>query len=378
MSSPGVCFGGPSPEHDISILTGLQAVHALAAAGENPVALYWSKTGDWYEVPASVEASDFAEGVPRRADAITLDTGTSGGFQREGRRGKKSAIELTAVVNCCHGGPGEDGSLQALFDLASVRYTGPSLAGAALGMDKLAFAGVIAAAGLPTLPTWAVTPDLEIGPAGSFSDGPLSGGPFIVKPRFGGSSIGIEIAADLVTAKALAASQPLLREGAVLQPYLDGAIDLNISVKTCPTVELSAVEKPLRNEGGRIYTYVEKYLEGGDQGMATAAREMPAQLDQAVEGRLRSMAATIVDLALVRSVARIDFLAHGDDLYVNEINTIPGSLSWYFWAHEGVPFATLLQQMLREAAAGPTRRMRTDGADGAALRSAGAMARKLG
>ena len=367
MASHGVCFGGPSPEHDISILTGLQAAHALAAAGDDVVALYWSKTGDWFEVPASAEASDFAEGVPRKASAVTLTTGSTGGFMREGRRGKLAPIEIDAVVNCCHGGPGEDGTLQSLFDLAGIRYTGPSMAGAALGMDKLAFAGAMTGAGIPTLPTWALTQDLELD-----LDGPL-----IVKPRFGGSSIGIEVVADLATAKALAASQPLLREGAVIQSYLDGAVDLNISVKTCPTRELSVVEKPLRGEGGRIYTYVEKYLEGGDQGMATAPREMPAELNPAIEGQLRSLAAQVLDVALVRSVARIDFLLHGDHLMVNEINTIPGSLSWYFWAHEGVPFATLLRQMLTEAAAGPTRRMRTDGADGVALRSAGAMARKL-
>ncbi len=367
MASYGVCFGGPSPEHDISILTGLQAVHALAGSGEEVVALYWSKTGDWFEIPTSAEASDFAEGVPRKATPVVLTTGSAGGFQREGRRGKTSPISFDGVVNCCHGGPGEDGTLQAMFDLAGVRYTGPSMAGAAIGMDKLAFAGAMTTAGIPTLPTWALTQDLELD-----VDGPL-----IVKPRFGGSSIGIEVVSDLATAKALAASQPLLREGAVIQRYLDGAVDLNISVKTCPTRELSVVEKPLRGDGGRIYTYVEKYLEGGDQGMASAPREMPAELEPAVEGQLRSLAAQVIDVALVRSVARIDFLLHDGNLMVNEINTIPGSLSWYFWAHEGVPFPALLRQMLTEAAAGPTRRMRTDGADGVALRSAGAMARKL-
>ncbi|MCP3935347.1 MAG: hypothetical protein GY708_08245 [Actinomycetia bacterium] len=367
MTSPGVCFGGPSPEHDISVLTGLQAAHALAATGENPVALYWSKSGDWYRVPASVEAGDFADGLPSGAEQVSLGMGSDGGFQSKGRRGKRQPLDVGAVVNCCHGGPGENGTLQAMFDLAGVRYTGPSMPGAALGMDKLAFAGAMAGAGLPTLRTWALTPTVEIDHRG----------PLIVKPRFGGSSIGIEVVSDLATAKALATSQPLLQEGAVVQPYFDGAVDLNVSIKTCPTLELSVVERPLRGDNDRIYTYVEKYLAGGDQGMASAAREMPAQIDPELEGKLRTFAAAVVDVALVRSVARLDFLLVGDDLLVNEINTIPGSLSWYFWAHEGITFATLLRQMLVEAAKGPTRRLRTDGADGTALRSAGAMARKL-
>lgn len=365
MTHPAVCFGSPSPEHDISVLTGLQAARALHDAGNEVIALYWSKSGDWYEVAPTVEASDFADGVPRAAQPVQLLTGADGGFAREGRRGKRQRLEIAAVVNCCHGVPGEDGTLQALFDLAGVRYTGPSQWGAAIGMDKLAFSGAMAAAGVPALPLWLVTDDLDV----------ADGGPFIVKPRFGGSSIGIEIADDLDTVKALARTQPLLVEGgAVVQRYLADAVDLNISVRTCPSLALSAVEKPLRD--GEFYSYADKYL-GGTEGMASAPRELPADIPVDIEARLRSHAAAVADIAMVRSVARIDFLWTGDDLYVNEINTIPGSLSWYFWAQEGVTFGRLLADMLVEAAAGPTRRFRTDGADGTALRSVGAIAQKL-
>ena len=367
MSRPAVCFGSPSPEHDISVLTGLQALHALSSAGADPLGLYWAKTGDWFEVPTGLEAIEFADGLPRAAEPIVLNTGSHGGFHKAGRRGKTQLMDIAAVVNCCHGVPGEDGTLQAQFDLAGVRYTGPSQWGAAIGMDKLAFAGAMASAGVPSLETWELSDNTDVA-------GP---GPFIVKPRFGGSSIGIEVVDDLDTAKALARSQPLLREGAVVQRYIADAVDLNISVKTCPERAFSVIEKPLRAPDGHIYTYVEKYLDGGTDGMASAAREMPAEVDPKIEGQLRSYANIVMDVALVRSVARIDFLLDGDELYVNEINTTPGSLSWYFWAHEGIPFAGLLQQMLVEAAAGPTRRFRTEGADGVALRSAGGMARKL-
>ena len=111
--------------------------------------------------------------------------------------------------------------------------------------------------------------------------------------------------------------------------------------------------------------------------MASAPRELPADISPDIEGRLRTMAADVAALAMVRSVARIDFLWNDDGLWVNEINTIPGSLSWYFWAQEGVTFGQLLAEMLQEALDGPTRRFRTDGADGTALRSVGAIARKL-
>ena len=126
MNRPAVCFGSPSPEHDISILTGLQAVRALSDAGNDVAALYWSKTGNCFQVPADIEPRELADGVPRSAEPISIKIGDNGGFYKLGKRNKQSLIDISAVVVCCHGGPGEDGSLQAMFDLAGIRYTGPS------------------------------------------------------------------------------------------------------------------------------------------------------------------------------------------------------------------------------------------------------------
>ncbi|HEX9258899.1 MAG TPA: hypothetical protein VF855_05130 [Acidimicrobiales bacterium] len=371
MARPAVLFGGPSPEHDISILSGLQATTALLQAGADPLAVYWSKNGEFHLVPAALEAKDFIGGVPAKAQRLDLLARPGGGFVAEagGLFKKAQALEVSAVINACHGGPGEDGTLQAALDLAGLAYTGPSAAGAALGMDKLAFGGVMQAAGLACLPREAFTAD---GPDPTFA------GPYIVKPRFGGSSIGIEITDDLTAARALVRSSPHFREGAVVEPYLPDSVGLNVSVRVHPVVQVTAVERPLRTDaGGRIYTYAEKYLQGRE-GMASAPRELPAVLPDGVADRVTAMALRVVEVACVRGVPRIDFLWRGDDVWVNEINTIPGALAWYFWAHEGVPFAKLLQDMLAEAAKGPSRRYSTEGADGSALRAAGSIASKLG
>ena len=372
VTTAAVVFGGPSPEHDISILTGLQAARALVVAGAAPSAIYWSKAGDFYAVSPTLEAAAFADGVPPKSEPLELVAGPGGGFVRAGTRfAKRTTLPVSTVVNACHGGPGEDGTLQAALDLAGVPYTGPSAAGAALGMDKLAFAGVVASAGLTGLPRYAFTADSPHGPAPAFA------GPYIVKPRFGGSSIGIEIIDDMAVAHALVRSSPLYREGALVEPFLPDAIDLNISVRTFPQLALSPIERPIRrDQGGRIYTYAEKYLAGGD-GLASAPRELPAQLDAPLEGLIRAAATRIADIALVRGVARIDFLLAGSELYVNEINTIPGALSWYLWAAGGVPFPTLLADLIAEATARSGRRWSTQGADGSALRAAGSIAGKL-
>jgi D-alanine-D-alanine ligase len=371
VSSPAVIFGGPSPEHDVSILTGLQAAHSLA--GREVIAVYWAKTGDFFLVEANLEGEAFLDGTPKGAKELRLVATPGGGFiaGKGGLVGKQRPLDIAAVVNCCHGGPGEDGTLQAALDLAGLPYTGPSAAGAALGMDKLAFGATVAAAGLPVLPRALVEPG---------RGAPWTPGPYIVKPRFGGSSIGIEVVEDWATACALAGPKGSVhfRRGAVAEPYRPDSYDLNIAVRTWPELQLSAIERPLRAAGsGEILGYQDKYL--GGEGMVSAPRELPAQIPEGVEKGVRDAATSIVSLALVRGVARIDFLVDDGTWYVNEVNTIPGSLAKYLWVDPApVAFPTLLADLLQEAAQRPTFRPDTTGADGLILRSASSIARKLG
>jgi D-alanine-D-alanine ligase len=366
VGSPAVIFGGRSPEHDISILTGLLVERALSGGGRAPVSLYWSKTNDWFEVDAGLEARDFpAEGVPRKSRPLRLVAGT--GFVAEGGALRKErALDISAAVVCCHGAPGEDGTLQGALDLAGVRYTGPDMAAAALGMDKLALGAVAESAGLRVLPRVGVVP--EEGWAPPFA------GPYIVKPRFGGSSIGIETVADAPTILALVQNSVHLRGGAVVEPYRESAVDLEIAVRTYPKLQLSAIAKPERS--GAIYTYNQKYV--GGEGMLSAPREMNPDLPGEGEKIVREAATTITALARLRGVARVDFLLDGEDIYFNEVNTIPGSMAKYLWVSPAVPILDLLDDMVAEAVERPTTRWSTVGADGTALRSAGTIAGKLG
>ncbi|HEX4979310.1 MAG TPA: hypothetical protein VFV35_04525 [Acidimicrobiales bacterium] len=361
-----VIFGGVSPEHDVSIITGLLAAQAMARSGRSPEAVYWSKRGDFYTVDPSLDPEAFAHGVP--AGAVELDLHLGRGFTTKGggltRRPR--ALDVDVVVNCCHGGPGEDGTLQGLFDLAGVRYTGPTVAGAALGMDKLAFAAVCSSAGLPRLPIAAVDAS-DPGPA------PFDG-PYILKPRFGGSSIGIETFAtwdDVVAFSRL--PNPNLRRGAVVEPYLDGAEDLEIAIRRHPELALSPLSKPERK--GQIFDYREKYVPG--EGMTATNRETPARLPDALADSARTAARLVAALSGVRGVARLDFLLAAGELYVNEINTIPGSLTKHLWVDPQVPFETLLGDMIDEAAT-PAAVYSTEGADGSVLRSSASIASKLG
>jgi D-alanine-D-alanine ligase len=366
-----VLFGGPSPEHDVSVLTGLLAARDLLSSGlpSKARAIYWSKNGAFFEVDPTLEGSDFIEGAPSSATPLELQLGPEGGFvQRKGRFGGTQRIELDAVVICCHGGPGEDGSLQGALDLAGLAYTGPNAMGAALGMDKLATSALLQAAGVPVLPRSGLDAD---------SPPPSYAGPFIIKPRFGGSSIGIEVVADFPTALLRRSANLHLRRGAVIEPYRADLYDLQIAVRTWPEVQLSAIERPERQrEGAEILDYKDKYV--GGEGMHAAARELPANVADAVAERLRSAALACVEALRVRGVARIDFLSDGTELFLNEINTIPGSLSRYLFIDPQLSFRELLDDLVDEALHVPGATYSAAGADGSVLRSAGSIASKLG
>lgn len=358
MAKPAVIFGGPSDEHDISILTGLQVTRALGDVH----AVYWSKLGDWFGVDADLEAAAFADGVPRKARELTFVAAPG-----QGLVAKKRPLDVDAVLIACHGGPGEDGTLQGLLDLVGLRYSGPGQAASALGMDKLAFGAAMAAADLPTLPrTMVVTGD---------EAPPPFGGPYIAKPRFGGSSIGIEIADDWPTVLAMKKASHFFDQGAVVEPFLANSRDLQVAVRTFPRWELSAIEAPARADEG-IYSYDQKYLAWG--GEVSTGRELPATLDAGTEHRVRHLSRRVTEVAGLRGVARIDYLERDGEIVVNEVNTIPGSMGAYLWIDPPISREQLFRDMVDEARSGPVRVFSVVGSDGTALRSAGTIASKLG
>ena len=367
ISRATVAFGGPSAEHDISILTGLQAERVLSGAGVEVTCVYWARDDQWYVVPLRTEARDFLGGPPASAKRLELRLGAvkgSGFYLEGGLRGGK-LLESGPVLSCFHGGAGEAGGSQALFALAGLRATGGTVTAAALGMDKLAFGAVLREAWVPTLERALL----------SAAHPPPFPGPYIVKPRFGGSSIGIEVVDDHATAAALLATSPHLREGAVVEPLRADLIDLNVSVRTAPSLLVSEIERPLRPADGAIYSYAAKYLHS--DGLSAAPREFPADVPPEVRERVRELAARVVELTGLTGVLRIDFLCDGataDGVFVNEVNSIPGALSLYLWPE--TPPAEVLLAALEEAER-RTPQVARNYEEGVALRAAGGIAGKL-
>ena len=246
MPDVAVIFGGPSPEHDVSVLTGLQAARGSGRRTRvDPAslrALFWSKTGDWYEVDPGLEAEAFLEGVPRGAKKLQLVAGARRGVLRA----RGPARPGPGRRDRCRPGLLPRGPGRGRHPAGRPRPGRHPLRGADGGRRRpghgqagLRIGGGRGRAAHPA-------PGVCWPPR---SEPPPFEGPYIVKPRFGGSSIGIDVVEDFATALARLAVNPHLRFGAVLEPYRPDLTDLQVAVRTWPELELSAVERPIRASG---------------------------------------------------------------------------------------------------------------------------------
>lgn len=368
LGSVAVIFGGPSPEHEISILTGLQAERVLTDGGYTVHPIYFAPSGSWYRVPALTEAHDYVEGPPAESHLLDLTIGAGAGFWTKKGLGRKK-IDISAALLCFHGGAGEGGGAAFLCELLDIPHTGSTLYAGAVGMDKLAFGAMMAAAGIPTLPRTHLTG----------RQAPNFPGPYIVKPRFGGSSIGIEVVDDLATATALM-SGVHLKNGAVVEPYRPELIDLNMAFRTYPVLELSPLERPLRSSDTAtgLYSYQEKYLQGPGGGLTHAPREFPAQVPSTISNQAKELVERVADVTRLTGVVRVDLLWNegSGELFVNEVNTIPGAMSLYLWTATTTAFQ-VLHDALTEAVERRVVWPQAGFSQGVALRSAGGIAQKL-
>ncbi len=363
----GVVFGGPSPEHDISILTGLQAAHSMVEDGKEVCSLYWDKSGRWKRVPATLEASDFL--VPEIKGSIPVSLSVPEGFTERYRR-RLVPLNLRTVLNCCHGGPGEDGSLTAMLMMSGIRVTGPRPSAAALAMDKLATSALAQSVGVPSIETvlWSPT---------RIDTLRLPDPPWLVKPRWGGSSIDVEAGIEDMETIAALAKRGVCRAGLLVQPYLKDWIDLNVSVRSYPEVQCSAVERPVLGDAA-ILGYEEKYLVGRE-GLQSAHRELPADIPCEIHDRIVAYSVVLAKSMDLTGAPRFDFLWDGSEsILMCEVNTIPGAWGNYLWHEVGVPRSELYETLVAEAAAGSGWLYQwSRSSDGRALRASDTIASKL-
>ncbi len=352
-----VAFGGVSPEHEVSVLTAHQAMAALRESGKTVTPLYISKSGRWYtgEVLADLKRFEDITALERSAIPCTLSKNADGmpillqtGAMKLFSKSKEWPIYV--MVLAFHGGDGENGAFQGLCDVFNIPYTGSGVLGSALGMDKVAAKRFVRQAGLPVVDWVDFTEQRWIREKEQIvQETTAIGYPLFVKPVHLGSSIGITMveAADHLEAaveKALRYDSHVLAEKAV-RPLLE----INCSViGNTDSAMASVCEQPQGK--GESLTFHDKYLSdsSASKGMASAARIIPAPISDDLTKKIQTMAVQVFQTLNVIGLARLDFLVNPEtnDIYFNEINTIPGSFSFYLWHHSGLSFDKLILRLV--------------------------------
>jgi D-alanine-D-alanine ligase len=357
----GVAFGGRSVEHDVSIITGLQALEALGER-HRPLPIYISRSGRWFTGEALSDLTIYQQGGENDdhdpdAEEVHFDlhrgrllrADISGRTWR--RRGASEPIELDVVVLATHGTQGEDGCLQGALELARLPYVGPPVGAAAATMDKVTTKAVLAQAGLPALEHLAARrEEFERDRSGLAARlGERLPFPVYVKPASLGSSVGVSRCSDegeLSDALELAFELDRL---CLVEPAVEGGLEINCAVIGRPGVEprASVCEQPVAAE--QFLSFEDKYMHGvkGADGMKGAQRLIPAPIEDALTESLQDLARRTFTAFGCAGVTRVDFLVDASgEAYVNECNTIPGSFSFYLWEPAGLPFADLMDELI--------------------------------
>ena len=364
-----VFFGSRSCEHDVSIVSALQCIEATKAAGFNVTPVYISRDGLWYTGESLENIETFREFNPmtKGITRVTLDVTANAGDlwawppQRAGLFAKVPAplCHIDCVIPVFHGWHGEDGTIQGLLEMANIPYASSGVLGSAIGMDKIAMKQILRGAGFPVLDfVWFTREQLKKERQAVIERVEKEiKYPAFIKPAALGSSIGVSRAKnreELERALDVAASydRRILVEVGVVHP-----VEINCAaVGYGEDVRASVCEMPVPSSNDTFLDFWQKYLrnastKGEDsRGMKSLSRVVPAPIGDELTSRIQTMTCDIFKLLDCCGTVRVDFILDQNDmLFVNEPNTIPGSLAFYLWKASGLDFPKLIEKMVEDA-----------------------------
>ena len=327
-----VFFGGNSNEHEISVITGMLAVNLLRASEFRVLPVYLPREGGMLSSEEMLSVADFREGAYRRFPAVEFGEGVLVDAKK-----RKRAVHIDCALNCCHGGAGEDGTLSALLRWYKIPSASPDTPISSIFMDKTISKYAVRGLGVPC----ALSAVVREGESGEKVAKEL-GYPVIVKPAHLGSSIGIKVAHNKGELKKALELAFTLDSCALLEEYFESKRDLNCAVcRVNGEVKLSPVEEVFSSED--ILTFSEKYESDGARSSA-----LPADIPAGTAKRVQNITKQIYEAFGGAGVMRADFLLVEDEVYFNELNTVPGSLSCYLFAPKLSEAKDFLVSLLEE------------------------------
>jgi len=369
-----VLFGGRSVEHEISVITALQLMTAMDPAKYEITPVYIAPNGSWYTGSELFERS-FYRSVPQALDTLQevtlLPKPGVGGLMKVGGPVDLAkdalaieplVIPIDVFVPVFHGQFGEDGCIQGLFELANVPYTGSNVPSSAITMNKYLCKMYLKEHGIPVLPALMISrreaqADLEKTVHWISSQEGFTSLPLFVKPCNLGSSIGVSRVSKPEQIGPALAKVFRYDTVALVEPCVSQIMEINVSIREYNGVQASVVEIPVSDSG--VLSYEEKYLRGGgkktgesqSQGMASLTRVIdPQDLDESLRSKVTEYGKRTFSLLGCSGVARLDFIVDlaTEKLYFNELNSFPGSCSFYLWVRSKprVLYTDLIDQLI--------------------------------
>ncbi len=358
----GVIYGSRTCEHEVSIISALQMMKAANPDTYTIVPIYISMKGEWFsgDPLLRIETYKNFDGYQKGIYRVWLDpTAGSGALMTtdppKGLFGKETdrvAARLDCVIPVLHGMHGEDGTLQGMLEMCNIPYASSGVAASAVGMDKVYMKDFFKGCGFPVLPScrtlrsvWEAGQDAVIREI----EGKLEY-PVFVKPAALGSSIGVSKAKnreELLQCLELAFE---FDRKVLIEKGLENPLELNCSVLGYnDDVTASEIEMPVT--GGDLLSFMDKYLQGSKnatKGMASLKRILPAPIEPELKEKIQKLSVDIFKQMDCKGVVRIDYMFDEPtgELYITEINTIPGSLAFYLWEASGLKYADLIDRMV--------------------------------
>lgn len=358
-----VFFGGESVEHEVSIISANQAIHALDKDKYNVIPVYVSKDRRLFCSELMFDVANFTD------LNHLLSESTQVVISKEDNRvvirpvkaklfGQKELGTIDVAIPVMHGTNGEDGTIQGYLEMLKVPYAGCDLYGAAIGQDKVVQKHILSDNNIPiTNWFWCYAEEMDEHPEEVLKKARKLIYPVILKPARTGSSVGISIAHNDEEYMACFDEARQFDEKIITEKVVKPMVEINCSVLgSCHEAKASVLEQVGGSE--EFLTFQEKYLSGsksskgtGSKGMASTARIVPAPLPQSQTEMIQDIALKTFKILNASGVCRIDFMMDEETkkVYVNEINTIPGSLAFYLWEATGMPFDQLMDNLVQLA-----------------------------
>lgn len=355
----GVFFGGCSTEHEISVISASQAMSAIDRSAYDVTPVYITKQGRWYTGEALFDVKNYRD-VPSLLAKCTevYMKPVKGDFNlyinRRKMFGSDVAAKLDVAIPVLHGSYGEDGTFEGVLDAIGIPYAGCDVLASANGMDKITMKMILQACNVPVVDyVWFTDRQWSADRDGMLKLVESSlGYPVIVKPANLGSSVGIGRAANRERLIECIDEAEKYSSRIIVEHMVDNLHEVNCSVLgDCDDYITSVCEEPIKS--GEILSYEDKYMGGtkGAKGMQASQKRIPADLPKEVSDRIRFLAGETFRVLSCHGVSRVDIIMDADNgnIYVNEINTIPGSLSFYLWEASGISFDKLMDRLVKLA-----------------------------